>query len=81
MLTKLQEMDAQLTAIESTAKKVEGEFHDSNQVCRYVATQHNNCCYYMHTLHTYMYVVMIIQFYIVWSMHCSYWILLINYNK
>jgi len=32
MLTKLQEMDAQLTAIENTAKKVEGEFQDSNQV-------------------------------------------------
>ena len=31
MLTKLQEMDTQLTAIENTAKKVEGEFRDSNQ--------------------------------------------------
>ena len=33
MLTKLREMDTQLTAIENTAKKVEGEFWDSNQVC------------------------------------------------
>ena len=32
MLTKLQEMDVQLTAIEHTARKVEGEFQDSNQV-------------------------------------------------
>ena len=39
MLTKLQEMDAQLTAIENTAKKVEGEFQDSNQV-RKVKSMH-----------------------------------------
>ena len=38
MLTKLQEMDAQLTAIESTAKKVEGEFHDSNQVAMWICS-------------------------------------------
>ena len=36
MLTKLQEMDAQLTAIENTAMKVEGEFRDSNQVRSYI---------------------------------------------
>ena len=47
MLTKLQEMDAQLTAIENTAKKVEGEFQDSNQVqkhnlpsCLYTCNMH-----------------------------------------
>ena len=32
MLTKLQEMNEQLDAIENTAKKLEGEFKDSNQV-------------------------------------------------
>ena len=37
----------QASTIESSAKNAEGEFHDSNQVCRYVAKQHNNCFYYM----------------------------------
>ena len=32
MFTKLQEMNDQLDAIESTAKKLEGDFKDSNQV-------------------------------------------------
>ena len=40
-------MSMRASAIESTAKKVEGEFHDSNQVSRYVATQHNNCFYHL----------------------------------
>ena len=43
----LNRMSMWASSIESTAKKVEGEFHDSNQVCRYVATQHNNYFYNM----------------------------------
>ena len=47
MFTKLQEMDAQLTAIENTAKKVEGEFQDSNQV-QFIQTHNVSCiCIYM----------------------------------
>ena len=33
MFSQLQQMDEQLDAIENTAKKLDGEFQNSNQVC------------------------------------------------
>ena len=82
MLTKLREMDEQLTSIENTAKKVEGEFQDSNQVRGYIPPKCIHIYAYIQYIRTYIHVIVpLIDFFIVHKYKITFMNILLLINK